>query len=102
MFKYRAVKISFSPIFKYILLVFGLFMTITCREAVWISGTQEANHKGFYDVKGTPNENYVPAARSSRMEYDAITWIDSSSNLYLFGGYTEGFGNYTDLLFFLL
>ena len=47
----------------------------------WISGNNFRNHAGTYGTKGTPDPSNIPGAR-----YESISWIDSSNNLWLFGG----------------
>ena len=47
----------------------------------WISGNDSVNQQGRYGTKGTPDLANIPGARNS-----CITWIDSSGNLWLFGG----------------
>jgi N-acetylneuraminic acid mutarotase len=48
----------------------------------WISGGNAVNAAGIYGTQGTAAANNVPGAR-----YAASSWIDSSGNLWLFGGY---------------
>ena len=47
----------------------------------WISGSAESNQAGVYGTKGSYSSANVPGARDS-----ALTWIDASGNLWLFGG----------------
>ncbi len=47
----------------------------------WISGSGTANQGGVYGTKGTPAAENVPGSRNG-----AVTWTDSSGNLWLFGG----------------
>lgn len=62
----------------------------------WISGSDTINQTGNYGTKGTPASSNVPGARRG-----AISWIDSSGNLWLFGGWaydsTGSFGLINDL-----
>ena len=51
----------------------------------WVSGSNVINQFGTYGTKGTPAAGNVPGARG-----DAISWIDGTSNLWLFGG--QGYG----------
>jgi hypothetical protein len=53
---------------------------------VWISGSNELEQKGIYGEKGIADSKNVPGGR-----YHPVSWIDSSNNLYLFGGF--GFDN---------
>jgi N-acetylneuraminic acid mutarotase len=50
----------------------------------WMSGSNAAAQNGTYGTEGTAAQANVPGARS-----DAMGWIDSSGNLWLFGG--EGY-----------
>ncbi len=47
----------------------------------WISGANTGNQPGVYGTQGTPATTNVPGARE-----DAVSWIDGSGNLWLFGG----------------
>ena len=51
----------------------------------WESGSTIINQNGIYGIKGTAAPGNVPGARGY-----AVSWIDSSGNLWLFGGYTIG------------
>lgn len=53
------------------------------NEWTWVSGSSTASGSevGVYGTKGTPANSNVPGGRSS-----AVSWIDSSGNLWLFGG----------------
>ncbi|WP_413943141.1 kelch repeat-containing protein [Bdellovibrio sp. HCB-162] len=53
----------------------------------WVSGSNLANASGTYGTKGTPSASNVPGARNS-----AVSWSDSSGNLWMFGG--NGFSAY--------
>jgi N-acetylneuraminic acid mutarotase len=50
----------------------------------WISGGDGANATGVYGTLGTASASNMPGAR-----YSASSWIDSSGNLWLFGGYGD-------------
>jgi N-acetylneuraminic acid mutarotase len=50
----------------------------------WISGGNADNAAGAYGTQGTAAASNVPGAR-----YSASSWIDSSGNLWLFGGYGD-------------
>jgi len=60
------------------------------KEWTWISGSNTANadgdfsESGVYGTQGVASANNVPPPRDS-----AVSWTDSSGNLWLFGG--EGF-----------
>jgi N-acetylneuraminic acid mutarotase len=66
------------------------------KEWTWISGGNGVNAAGIYGTQGTASASNVPGAR-----YSASSWIDSSGNLWLFGGVgydsTGGTGNLNDL-----
>ena len=47
----------------------------------WVSGANIADQNGTYGALGTPNPGNVPGSRSG-----AVTWIDLSGDLWLFGG----------------
>jgi N-acetylneuraminic acid mutarotase len=53
----------------------------TNKEWTWVSGSSTANASGVYGTQGVPAAANVPGGRSS-----AISWIDSSGNVWLFGG----------------
>jgi N-acetylneuraminic acid mutarotase len=65
-------------------------------EWTWVSGSNAINANGTYGTKGTASASNVPGARSV-----ASSWIDSSNNLWLFGGVgygsTGGTGSLNDL-----
>jgi N-acetylneuraminic acid mutarotase len=48
----------------------------------WVGGGNGHNASGVYGTQGTASAGDVPGAR-----YSASSWIDSSGNLWLFGGY---------------
>lgn len=50
-------------------------------EWTWVSGSNTANAPGVFGTQGTPAAANVPPARGL-----AISWTDSSGNLWLFGG----------------
>jgi N-acetylneuraminic acid mutarotase len=62
----------------------------------WVSGGDADNASGVYGTLGTAAAGNVPGAR-----YAASSWIDSSGNLWLFGGNgydsAGGVGNLNDL-----
>lgn len=51
-------------------------------EWTWMSGSDLAGQRGVYGTKGIPSPNNVPGAR-----FEAVSWSDSSGNLWLFGGF---------------
>jgi N-acetylneuraminic acid mutarotase len=51
-------------------------------EWTWVSGSDIAGQSGTYGTLGSANSNNVPGGRQS-----VAAWIDSSGNLWLFGGY---------------
>jgi hypothetical protein len=50
-------------------------------EWTWESGPTVANQEGVYGSLNTPSASTVPGARA-----DASSWMDSSGNLWVFGG----------------
>ncbi|MBP9742062.1 MAG: hypothetical protein KBD37_01750 [Burkholderiales bacterium] len=56
------------------------------NEWTWISGASTMSQSGIYGTKGVPGENNVPGARR-----EAVGWIDSSNNLWLFGGLSSSY-----------
>jgi len=48
----------------------------------WVSGSNSLNQNGNYGVLNTAATTNVPGTRDS-----AVSWIDSSGNLWLFGGF---------------
>ena len=53
----------------------------TTLEWTWVAGSKSLYQPGTYGTKGTPESSNNPGARRS-----AITWIDASGKLWLFGG----------------
>ena len=66
------------------------------NQWTWIGGGNTANAAGVYGARGTASASNVPGARDS-----AVSWIDTTGNLWLFGGVgydsTGGVGNLNDL-----
>ncbi|MFY9741819.1 MAG: hypothetical protein WA252_15875 [Candidatus Sulfotelmatobacter sp.] len=63
----------------------------------WVSGADIPNQIGSYGTIDTPSASNVPGAR-----YNAVSWIDASGALWLFGGDgydsgSRGFGDLNDL-----
>jgi hypothetical protein len=59
----------------------------------WISGDSTVNKPGAYGTKGVAASSNKPGGR-----HGGISWIDSTDNLWLFGGYGTGFfGGLNDL-----
>jgi N-acetylneuraminic acid mutarotase len=50
----------------------------------WMSGANIVGQNGTYGTLGTPDPGNVPGARTG-----PVTWVDSSGNLWLFGGEGE-------------
>src|ERR1700735_1894830 len=57
-------------------------------EWTWVSGSNLANQGAVYGALGVPAPNNVPGGRSS-----AMSWTDSSGNLWLYGGSGYGAGD---------
>lgn len=53
----------------------------TAMTWTWVSGSSSVNVDGVYGTQGVPATNNSPGSRS-----EAVSWIDSSGNLWLFGG----------------
>ena len=53
----------------------------TANEWTWVSGSNVGNAKGVYGTLGVAAASNVPGNRMN-----AVSWIDSSGNLWLFGG----------------
>jgi N-acetylneuraminic acid mutarotase len=64
----------------------------TAKTWTWVSGNSTANATGVYGTMGTPSTANVPGAR-----YSAVSWIDNSGNLWLFGGESLSDGTYNQL-----
>jgi len=58
-------------------------VTVACAFGLWTweGGSQSINASGVYGTKGTASASNVPSGRQN-----SATWIDSSGNLWLFGG----------------
>ncbi len=54
----------------------------TAKTWTWVSGSNQANQTGVYGTQGTPSTSNVPGARLA-----SVSWIDSTGNLWLFGGH---------------
>ncbi len=59
--------------------------TPSSGEWTWVSGSSSANQTGVYGTKGVGSISNYPGARLA-----SNAWIDSSGNLWLFGGYGYG------------
>ena len=55
------------------------------NEWTWVGGSNTGNAKGIYGTLNAPSTGNMPGARGS--EGIPITWVDSSGNFWLFGGY---------------
>ena len=53
----------------------------TTKMWTWVSGSSSANQPGVYGTQGVPAATNIPGGR----DY-AVSWIDGSDNLWLFGG----------------
>lgn len=63
-------------------------------EWTWISGSNDVEQWGVYGTKGVANPSNVPGGRSN-----AVSWLDSSGSLWLFGGVAidwRGFRGYSN------
>jgi len=55
--------------------------TFSSGEWTWMGGSDSIDQSGTYGIKGIPGTTNIPGARLA-----AATWIDSSGDVYLFGG----------------
>ena len=60
----------------------------TAKTWTWISGSETANAVGVYGTQGVAGMSNVPGARIG-----AVSWTDSSGNMWLFGGAASGYLN---------
>jgi len=69
---------------------------VTTNIWTWISGSKTESQKGTYGSKGVPHSSNIPGAR-----FRSISWIDTTGNLWLFGGsgldYIANHGELNDL-----
>jgi N-acetylneuraminic acid mutarotase len=63
-------------------------------EWTWVGGSNTANAQGVYGTQGTGSASNVPGSRLA-----AVSWIDSSNNLWLFGGFYTGSGGASEVSF---
>lgn len=61
-------------------------------EWTWISGANVSGTAGVYGTKGTPSTSNYAGART-----ELVGWIDSSDNLWFFGGRSNASGYLNDL-----
>jgi N-acetylneuraminic acid mutarotase len=66
------------------------------RQWTWVDGSNVRGAMGVYGTQGTGSSSNLPGAR-----YGSVSWVDSSGNLWLFGGYgydsSGGVGDLNDL-----
>jgi hypothetical protein len=60
----------------------GQVTTSTANQWMWVSGSDLLNQRGTYGSQGVAAPGNTPGARVR-----SASWIDSSGNLWLFGGY---------------
>jgi N-acetylneuraminic acid mutarotase/ribosomal protein S11 len=69
-------------------------ISITCGNIwTWVGGSNTVNASGVYGTLGVASTSNVPGAREA-----AVSWTDSSGNLWLFGGYGFDSSGNTDNL----
>ncbi len=61
-------------------------------EWIWISGSDTINQPGVYGTKGAADPANIPGAR-----FGAVSWLDLSGNLWLFGGGDPQYNHLNDL-----
>ncbi|MEO5674567.1 MAG: kelch repeat-containing protein, partial [Chitinophagales bacterium] len=61
--------------------------TVATNEWTWMKGNNAPFSDGVYGTLGAPDNNNNPGAR-----YMSSSWVDSSGNLWLFGGYGNDAG----------
>jgi N-acetylneuraminic acid mutarotase len=66
--------------------------TPSAGEWTWASGSNLVDQPGVYGTKGVPAAGNVPGARDH-----AVSWTDSSGNLWLFGGVQRDASNVANL-----
>lgn len=54
---------------------------VSSGQWTWVKGPNTKNGAPTYGTKGSPSSSNIPGAR-----YESVSWIDSSGNLWLFGG----------------
>ena len=65
----------------------------TAKTWTWVNGSNTENGAAVYGTLGTASASNTPGGR-----YGAVSWIDSSGNLWLFGGvYISNGSNYENL-----
>ncbi len=68
--------------------------TVADNKWMWVSGAKNVSAAGNYGVQGQAAATNTPSPRNN-----AITWVDNSGNLWMFGGYgmapdmTQGYFN---------
>jgi len=71
---------------KITLSIFSLLLAITAtaQNFTWVGGSNTSNSPGSYGTQGVSSPSNQPSARAG-----AVSWIDASNNLWLFGGGTQ-------------
>ncbi|MDA9563860.1 gliding motility-associated C-terminal domain-containing protein [Flavobacteriales bacterium] len=62
---------------------------VSIGEWTWLSGLSTPNGVGIYGTMGTPDPNNLPGARER-----AVSWMDKTGTLWLFGGRGSDDSNY--------
>jgi hypothetical protein len=57
----------------------------TSKEWTWVGGDNVVNQAGVYGTLGTASASNVPGGRQA-----SVSWLDSSGNFWLFGGFDYG------------
>jgi hypothetical protein len=58
----------------------------SAKTWTWVNGSSTENAVAVYGTLGTASASNIPGAR-----YSAVSWTDSSGNLWLFGGTGTGY-----------
>jgi hypothetical protein len=61
----------------------------TTNEWTWVKGSAQINELPNYGVLGIPSPTNTPGSRS----WGTCTWVDTTGNLWLFGGAQSSFGS---------
>ena len=60
--------------------------TPSTKQWTWVSGSNTTGAGGVYGTQGVASTSNTPGARGASSEGPALGWVDTSGNLWLFGG----------------